>query len=268
MNRITLNSLSRYAGVALLTALLVATAANEVLAHGGGGDIALFTTGGQADVGFAKLDADDITQIEFNPDDNVFQSILLPFTPNLIVPWTFASPEPGYDADEGALPNGATITLNTLDVQYWDGNGAVSFSSAVGIAAGYAPPTHATNPADGGFHAHPFFGVVDAGQAVSDGIYLTKLTVSVSGLTDSDPYYMVSLVDSAIAEAEDAEALGESVRAYLDDPSGSPIPTFNGQDYTYYANAILHVEAPEPGTAMLAALALAGVFARRRRWHA
>ena len=259
----------------LAVAFLVANGATDVLAHGAGGDIALFTTadGQQVDVGFAELDDDDIHQIFFDPNDSVFNAILLPRTPSALppIPYAIGSPEPGFDANENALPPLATINFNTLDLSYWNGSGAVSFGPVAGVSGGYAPQP-STSSADGGHHSHPVFGLL--GASVPGGVYLAEMSVSVAGLADSDRYYLVALVDShlytgdADMDAENAEAVGEMVRSYLDDPSGAPQPVFNGKNYTFYADAIGYAEGlviPEPSAAALAAAALAGLLATRYR---
>ena len=250
----------------LLAIIVGSISAQNIYAHGGGGDIALFTTAGQVDIGFAVLDDDDLEQIFFDPNDSVFQSILLPNTPNPIVPWEYSSPEPGFDANEGALPNSAVITINMLNLSYWDGTGGPAFSAAAGIAGGFAPNVHASS-ADGGFHSHPHFGVIDDGNPVVDGVYLGELSISVAGLTDSDSFFQVALLDSSVTTVEDAEAIGELVRTYLDDPINNPAPIYNTVDYTYYANAISYVESqiPEPTTLAMTSLGILALLARRPR---
>lgn len=255
---------------------LAAAIPGEVWAHGAGGDIALFSTEGQADVGFAVLDDDDIEQVVFDPTVNVFMSVLLPQSPNPIVPWEFGSPEPGLDANEGELPASAEIRINLVELLYWDGTGPVSFASAVGINGGFAPQPMQSFP-DGGFHSHPLFGVENPTGVAPSGVYVGKLTVSVEGLIDSKPFYMVSLVADGVnglADEEDrieaAEAIGEMVRLYFDDPVGNPVPVFDGVDYTYYANAVSAVRSmaavPEPGSVVLVgAMSAVAVLWRRNR---
>ena len=146
---------------ALSCLLILAGSNTPTHGHGAGGDIALFSTNGQVDVGFAILDDDDITQEFFDPDENVFSLVLLPVAqPNPIVPWDFGSSEPGFDANEGELPPEADISYNLLDLWYWDGADPnhVNFTSALGIQGGTAPRPEKSF-ASGGFHSHPLFGV-------------------------------------------------------------------------------------------------------------
>ena len=249
----------------------------QVWAHGGGGDIAVFTTDGQADVGFAVLDDMDINREFFDPEEDVFLSILIPITPNPIIPYEVGSSEPGFDAHAGDLPSLADINAAVVSLQYWDGAGDVAFTPAVGVSAGYAPQPLLTG-ADGAFHSHPTFGLsdeTDDGQPVPEGVYLAKLQLNVTGLTDSDPFYLVTTVDDAILRASDSaeagENVGEMVRNYLDDPTGNPAPMLDGVDFTYFANAVAYARAiPEPNSIALASLACAGAFAgmlRQRLTH-
>jgi hypothetical protein len=92
-------------------------------------------------------------------------------------------------------------------------------------------------------------------------------------MINSDPYYKVALVDQHLytgdpdMDAEHAEALGELVRAYLADPANNPEPVYLDKNYGYYADAILYAQTlvPEPGTAALAMMALAGALAIHRK---
>ena len=246
------------------------------LGHGGGGDIAIFETDGQVDIGFAVLDDDDVTQVEFDADDNVFQAVFtpLPAAPALY-PWAIGADEPGFDANEEELPPGAEITFNVKSIRYWDGAGDVRFTPVSSVAGGYSPQPWDAE-LDGGFHAHPFFGfsdLTDDGQPIADGVYLTEMTVSVVGLRESDSFYLVGLIDEAVKAIYDAEgleaatdaaaALGEATQAYMDDPSAGA-PMLGGVDFTFYADAIQRAEAiPEPTA--LATFATMLVFAVWRR---
>jgi hypothetical protein len=264
---------------AAIAALVVVTNTSSIaLAHGAGGDIGLWSittpAGEKVDVGFAELDDDDIHHIFFDRRDEVFNNILLPRTPTAIppIPCTLGSQEPGLDANEGELEPVQPLTLNVQELTYWNGTGAVNFGPLpAGLSGGYAPQPSLTF-ADGGHHSHPVVGIMGGGTP--NGLYLFKVTAHINTMIDSDPYYKVSLVDTALytgdndQNAENAEALGELVRAYVADPMNAPPPVFMGKDYTYYANAILYAETlpiPEPGTYALLTVALLGTFPIRRR---
>ena len=251
------------------------TAATNTLGHGGGGDIAVYETNGKVDVGFAVLDDQDIEQVSFEPNDRVFQAVLTTVTPPF-APWMdFSSSEPGFDANEEDLPIDAEIEWNVLSISHWDGSGTPTFTPVASIQAGYSPNPW-TEPTDslGGFHAHPSFGLGDlgAGSTLPDGVYLAELTLSVETLDDSDPFYLVTLIDSTInSQADDdaivsaAEEVGQLTRDYLNDPSvGEPI--FAGENFAFYAEAIQHVEAiaiPEPSSAWLLLFGLVALAHRR-----
>ncbi len=244
-------------------------------AHGGGGDIAVFETAGKVDVGFAVLDDQDIQQVSFDPNQRVFQAVLTTVTPPFD-PWMdYSSSEPGFDANEGDLPSDAEIQWNLLSISHWDGSGTPNFSPVAAIEAGYSPnPWPQPTDYQGGFHAHPNFGLGDMadGSSLPDGVYLAELSISVDTLEDSDPFYLVALVDQTInSEPDDdaivaaAELVGQLTRDYLEDASADE-PEFAGKNLKFYADAIQHVEAlaiPEPSSMWLMLLSL-GILAQRR----
>ncbi|QDU53829.1 hypothetical protein Pan181_00070 [Aeoliella mucimassa] len=256
----------------------IASFANESLAHGGGGDIALFQTDGQVDVGFAVLDDNDEEQEYFDPTVSVFQAVLIPHTPSsglLGVPYTFATQEPGFDANEGSLPALANMYANVSDVWYWDGSGELDFqpASTVQVTGGYAPMPQDTD-IDGGHHSHPWFGVVGDSD-VPNGIYLAKATVSIDTLEESDPYYLVTLKDDTLytgnaeSDANNGVAVGELVREYLDGTLAEA-PVYQGTDYTFYADAVsfartLPVPEPTSGLLLTAAGLAVAIGSRMRR---
>jgi hypothetical protein len=237
--------------------------------HGSGGDIAVYSDGSQVAVGFAILDDDDIIQLVFDPNDKVFNSILLPQPPIPGLP-DVGSAEPGYDGNENELTPNAPLTVNIQSLMYWNGAGPVSFAPASGVSPSYTPNMANVSP-DGGFHAHLIFGLTDTtadALPLPDGVYLAELTATVPGLTESDPYYLVALVDQIVSSSttpeDDAEAIGELVRAYMEDPADAPAPIFGGKSFAFYGDAIRSVEIPEPATCILAAIAAVGLFVVRR----
>jgi hypothetical protein len=253
--------------------LIVASAERDAFAHGSGGDLAVFSTGNQVDVGFALLDDDDINQVFFDPNDSVFQAVLAPLAP--FIPFDLGAPEPGWDANEGELPPSSTITPMVISLQYWNGTGPVSFAPAAGVSGGFYEPTFVANN-QGGFHKHFIFGLADLtadALPIPAGVYLAKLKASVTGLVDSNPFYEVVLVDPLITLSADpegaAESLGVAVFDYVADPRTNPPPMFGGKSFVYFADAIRYAESlvPEPTTLMLATIAIAGVPTRRHRRH-
>ena len=266
----TLHNIRRISLWTCLTTLTV-IGSQPVLGHGNAGDIALFSTNGQADVGFAVLDDDDITQLFFDPNDSVFQSLLInqpPVPPNFEV----GSSEPGFDANENELPPNADITINNLGLWFWDGTGVVTLEPTTNIDYGYFPQTMQAD-GDGGFHEHPVLGLADTGGApLADGVYVVQQTISVDGLADSDPYFVVTLVDDLITESTDAEdtanMLGEMIRDFQEDPVANPSPMLGGKDFRFYADAVTHVESlvvPEPSSLPLAGGCLLAFLAFSRR---
>lgn len=267
----------RTVGCFTATVLLIGVA-KLTYGHGGGGDVAVFNNNGRADVGFAIPNDTDTARLFFDPHDKVFQSILIPAPPIPGAPVVGAS-EPGYDSrpvsqvgpgELGDLPPGEFVSYNVLDLFFWNGGGLVP---AAGVRASM-PNVSLEVHDDGSFHNHPLYGLHDLtadGQPIPDGAYVGKLSVSVTSLGESTPFYLVSLVDSQLnADADPqgaAEALGQAVRDYMDDPATYPAPTYGGRSFVFYAEAIQFTEAlaavPEPGAASLAALAALAVWRRR-----
>jgi hypothetical protein len=263
---------------AVAVAIFIANTSTVALAHGAGGDIGLWSItvpgGEKIDVGFAELDDDDIHHIFVDKEDHVFNHILLPRTPTAVppIPWTYGTSEPGLDADENELAPVQPLTLNVQQMQYWNGSGAVNFGAIpAGLSGTWAPQPTLTF-ADGGHHSHMVFGIMGGGTP--DGVYLTEVKAHINTMIDSDPFLMVSLVDHVLytgndeQNAENAEALGELVRAYMADPVNNPEPVFLGKNFKFYADAIGYAEriaVPEPGALTLAAITLLGIAARRRQ---
>lgn len=262
-----------------LSLSLLLAASGRTFGHGGGGDIALYPhpTELKVGVGFATLDDNDEEQTFFDPSVRVFQAVLIPRTPDpslppaLQVPYPYATDEPGFDANEGSFPALASMDVDVTELWYWDGTGGVNFqpASSIGITGGYAPMPQDVD-LDGGHHSHPFFGVL--GSTVPDGVFLAEAVVSIDGLQDSDPYYLVTLKDESLYTGDDdtnaanGVAVGELIRDYLDGTSTSA-PVFAGTDYTYYANAVGFAQTlavPEPTSAWLL-LGAIGLWSARRK---
>lgn len=273
-----MNIVSRLSNLAFLLLFALTLTAASSYGHGGGGDIAVFqhATLPKVDIGFAVLDDNDDQQEFFDPSVSVFQAVLIPHEPSsgvLGVPYTFATQEPGFDANEGALPANRNLYANVLDLWYWSGSGEVDFqpASSMGVSAGYAPMPQDTDT-DGGHHSHPYFGIVGGGTP--NGIYLAKATVSIDTLQESDPFYLVTLKDDSLytgdedMDAENGVAVGQAVRDYLAGTLTEP-PSFQGTDYTYYADAVVFAQTlpvPEPTTGLLmTAMMGAAVFSYSRR---
>ena len=138
---------------------------------------------------------------------------------------------------------------------YWDGTGAVDFQPistaqpgvafvAASPATRWPPPmptAHSTSTPPGSLTW------LDGGPVPADGVYLLSPTASVVGLTDSNPFFMLFLVDHNITNEDDASALKDGL------DSGETM--FNGKDYTYFNNARDYVQnnlaVPEPTTLAL-----------------
>lgn len=242
--------------------------------------MAVYETNGTVDVGFAIPNADDSAWVFFDPTDKVFQSILIPAPPFPGAPDVGAD-EPGYDARPvsqvnseglGDLPPGEFVSYNVLGLMVWDGAGLVP---ATGVSASM-PNVSLPVSGDGSFHNHPLYGLHDLtndGNPIPDGVYVGKLSVSVTSLGESPPFYLVSLVDNQLNADLDpqaaAEQLGEDVRNYLDDPVTYGEPMYGGRSFAFYADAIQFTEAlsvvPEPAAALLAIPGYLGLALRRRR---
>jgi hypothetical protein len=121
----------------------------------------------------------------------------------------------GVFPNDGLLPTGQTLSFNlTTNLEYWDGTGAVNFSAAPadvelglirgsfstylsGSGATGTPPTIGPTGASGRLHVHlgselRYQGSSDpSAPNAPDGLYLIGMTLSLNGLQDSDPFYIV-----------------------------------------------------------------------------
>lgn len=224
----------------------------------------------------------------FDLDTKVFEAVLVTGFPLPLVdygrgePGVFALPagSPDFPAGATALVGNAAVTFNsvafTLNGQidslfHWNGSGAVDFQ---GVSATQPDVTFSIDPTpftdftsgDGALHVHPAYQLNRSGAGVpADGVYVAALTASVAGMEDSEPVYLVMLVDQLLVDDDAAEGLEETFEA------GETFYEAVGKDFGFYEDAVAYVEAsvavPEPGTGLLGILAVAGFLSdcRRRR---
>lgn len=176
-------------------------------------------TGGHDDISLAN----NIVQRVFGYDFGEIDPVTLPF---------YAS-DPGFNNESAypgfpggdLLPAMQTLGVNVLaNLQYWDGSGGVSFSAApamveLGLNGGVevlisgtgqsgTVPNIGNTGATGRLHVHfqsrlYFDGDTSPGAPVPDGIYLIGLELTLDGLADSDPFYVVynNALDEEIHDA-------------------------------------------------------------------
>ena len=81
--------------IGFAAACIFAGPSAHLFAYGTGGDISVFKTpdGLKVDVGFGILDEFDAVYEFLDPNDSVFDNILIPHTPTPLppIPWTYAS---------------------------------------------------------------------------------------------------------------------------------------------------------------------------------
>jgi hypothetical protein len=169
--------------------------------------------------------------------------------------------------------NSPAFTLNgqTDSLFHWNGSGAVDFQ---GVSAKEPDVRFSIDPTplsdltsgEGALHVHPAYQLNRSGAGVpADGVYVAALTASVAGMDDSEPVYLVMLVDQLLVDDDAAEGLEETFEA------GGTFYEAVGKDFGFYEEAVGYVETnvavPEPGTGLLGTLAVAGILStcRRRR---
>jgi hypothetical protein len=127
-------------------------------------------------------------------------------------------------------------------------------------------PTPFTDPtsSDGALHVHPAYQLNRSGAGVpADGVYVAALTASVAGMDDSEPFYLVMLVDQLLVDDDAAEGLEETFEA------GGTFYEAVGKDFGFYEEAVGYVETnvavPEPGAGALGILTAGFLSTCRRR---
>jgi MYXO-CTERM domain-containing protein len=247
-------------------------------------DIFLTNVGGQVAVGGAN-DSESASPT-FDLETQVFEAILVSGFPLPLVdygrgePGVFALPAGSPELPDGAralLGNAAVafeaspVTVNgqTDSLFFWNGSGTIDFHP---VATAQPNVTFSIDPTpfsdltsdSGAFHLHPAYQLHSSGAGVpADGVYLASLSASATGLDDSQPFYLVMLVDQLLVDADAAEGLEATFEA------GETFYEAVGKDFGFYEVAVEYVEAnvavPEPGSAVLGGLAVAGFLSVRRR---
>lgn len=254
----------------------LACLAADATAHS---DILLRSIGGKVVVGAAE----DLSGEEGGPfyhlDEKVFEGVFLnPATPTPPFGYDFERTEPGFFSAPGLpegddLPANAGIALSLSSFSigaandvayYWDGSGEVDFqplsAAQPGVSFAFGPTPFAATDGNGAVDDHPLFGLTGG---AADGVYLVSPVVSVTGLVDSDPFYMVWLASSVLVDDETAEELEGALELYEE---GGPEPIVGGVNFAYFEQAVDFVGSiPEPSTALLAVLATVVVGVTRRR---
>lgn len=224
----------------------------------------------------------------FDLDTKVFEAVLVTGFPLPLVdygrgePGVFALPAGSPDLPTGAAAlvrnaavsfNSAAFTLNgqTDSLFHWNGSGAVDFQ---GVSATQPDVTFSIDPkpfsdptsSDGALHFHPAYQLSRSGAGMpADGVYVAALTASVVGMDDSEPVYLVMLVDQLLVDDDAAEGLEETFEA------GETFYEAVGKDFGFYEEAVEYVEAnvavPEPGANVLGISVVAGFMSAcwRRR---
>lgn len=244
-------------------------------------DVLLRSDGTQVLIGAAE----DIDMEEggpfFNLDTTTFEGVFLaPAAPTPPFNFDFERDEPGFFNSPAAtvgqnLPGNADVSIEltafslpsgTDDTFYWDGTGEVDFQPLSTAQSGVeftfdfvTPAPFTTTAADGSLDDHPIFGLTGG---AADGVYLIGPSVTVGDLDASDPFYMAWLASSALSTEELAEELEEALEVFEE---GGPDPVVGGVNFAFFEEAVEFAEAiPEPTSAVLGALALVGLVARRR----
>jgi hypothetical protein len=250
---------------------------NSAFAHS---DVFLAAMGSQVAVGGAN----ELGTIDehFDLTTRVFEGVMVSGFPPFD-PADYGRDEPGFDAlasGSTAFPAGATalpadsaVTINTLpfaigtlvdSLFFWDGSGSVDFqpisTAQPGVAMTLDPNPIGTTSANGELHEHPVFAIDDGGASLpADGVYLIAPAASLPGLTDSQRFYMVWLVDGLLSDEEPAEGLEEALE------QGETV--YLGKDFAFFEEAVEYVQTqivPEPASGALGLFAFTAILAALR----
>jgi hypothetical protein len=130
------------------------------------------------------------------------------------------------------------VGVNSDDLFYWNGVGAVDFQPAAGVAVSLSDFSEPAG-GNGELDFHPHFQIDDPVGTAANGVYLASLTTTAGSLAPSDPIFLVFLVDDSITE-ENAEEIEEDIEA--------------GLAFQFFEEAVEYVETrvavPEPASLM------------------
>jgi hypothetical protein len=244
-------------------------------------DIFVTNVAGQVVIGGAN----DLGTVDehFDTDARLFEGIFVANFPPFD-PADYGRDEPGFHAEPStsagfppgasALPANASVTVHlpafslggaSDSLFYWNGAGSIDFQpislAQPGVAFSLDPSSLGDTGPTGALEFHPVFELDNGGGgAPADGVYLAAPTVSVAGLADSRPFYMVWLADALLVDDTAAEELEESLEM------GQFV--VHGKDFGFFEEAVEYIATqvvPEPGVAILLLGSLTGVNALRQR---
>lgn len=273
-----------------LTAVVAFSASAVKAQHS---DVLVTNVGGEITIGAAN----DIggPGESFDLDTKVFESIMIPgFVPP--TPADYEGTEPGFFALNGvgdaaklgslgatALPGNTSASLslstfnvdgNSSDLFYWDGTGAVDFDPApAGTSFAFDPASgFVTSGPNGDFDDHPIYQLDATSGVPADGVYFIAPQISMAGLSISDPFYLVLLVDSLIVTEDDLEDVEHALEDLEEGLTTDAVVDFGGgniKDFAFYEEAVDFVEEnytiPEPNTLLLGFTATCMIAGLRRK---
>lgn len=193
----------------------------------------------------------------------------------------FFGDEPGFNNPGSAGPQapdamasqaGDSITVTSLpikiagvtaDLFYWDGVGAADFAPASGVAFVAGDPFDMA-AADGSFDDHPILTLDDldnnAATFPATGIYLASFDATLTGLTASEPLYLVIGTEGLITADFLSLSPGEFSRLTDEDLDEALEGVIEVAVEFVEANVVI----PEPGSALLLVVAAGAIFGCRR----
>lgn len=231
------------------------------------------TVGTQTVVGGASLDGvaeilSDVRVFEAELGENPLDGIFFGDEPGFNNPGAAGPQAPGavtMQAGDTVTVTSLPITIDgeTADLFYWDGVGVADLAPASGVAFVAGNPFDAA-AADGSFDDHPILSLDDldnnAATFPATGIYLASFNATLTGLTASEPLYLVMGTEGLIT----AEFLSLSATEFdqlTDDDLDEALEAVIEVAVEFVeANVVV----PEPTSALLAVLAAGAIFARRK----